>query len=135
MKGLIMDLKKMKEKTYKYFINAEAKDAVQKDGYALQYVKNQNDEICKQAVKQNGYALQFVKNQTDEICKLAVQQNGAALRFVKEQTDEICRLAVQQNGLALRFVKEDVLQETEELTLEEVCKELGRDIKIIKGDE
>jgi len=28
------------------------------------------------AIEQNGWALYFVKEQTEQICKLAVQQNG-----------------------------------------------------------
>jgi len=108
-----MDLKKKKNEYYRYFTR----------------------EAAIQAVQQNGFALRFVKNQTDEICRLAVQEDGIALQFVKNQINEICKLAVQQNCLALQYVNEDVLQETEELTLEEVCEELGRDIKIIKGDE
>ena len=36
-------------------------EAVKKDGYALQYVKEQTDTICLEAVKNNGYALQYVK--------------------------------------------------------------------------
>ncbi len=55
---------------------------------------------CK-IVRLNGYALKYVVNQTDEICKLAVCQDGYALYYVKNQTDEICKLAVQQDGWAL----------------------------------
>ena len=36
----------------------------------------EDEASCKLAVQQYGNALQFVKDQTDEICKLAVQQNG-----------------------------------------------------------
>ena len=38
-------------------------------------------EICKLAVQQNGNALKYVKEQTDEICKLSVQQYGDAIFF------------------------------------------------------
>ena len=34
------------------------------------------------AVEQNGYALQFVKDQSEAICLKAVEQHGDALRFV-----------------------------------------------------
>ncbi len=37
-----------------------------------------------QAVQQNGDALEFVKEQTPEICLAAVNQNGRGLLFVKE---------------------------------------------------
>ena len=63
-----------------------------------------NNNFCKIAIQQNGLALQFVKEQTDELCKLVVQQNGYDLRYVNEQTEELCKLAVQQNGSALRHV-------------------------------
>jgi hypothetical protein len=93
--------------------NDMCKIAVQQNGLALQYVKNQTDEICKLAVQQNSDALHYVKNQTDEICKLAVQKYGRALQYVKNQTDEICKLAVQQNGYALQYVENQT---------DEICK-------------
>jgi len=34
---------------------------------ALEYIKEQNNEICLKAVKQNSFALEFVKEQTNEI--------------------------------------------------------------------
>ena len=40
-----------------------------------------------EAVIQNGQALQFVKEQTNEICLEAVKQDRNALQFVKEQTN------------------------------------------------
>src|SRR6185369_15946431 len=63
--------------------------AVQNNGYALQYVKEQTPEICLAAVQNNGYALQYVKDvreQTPEICLAAVQKDGSALQYVKKQT-------------------------------------------------
>ncbi|EGT3944791.1 TPA: DUF4116 domain-containing protein [Clostridioides difficile] len=47
------------------------------------------DNSKEEAVKQNGLALEFVKEQTEEICLIAVRQNGLALEFVKEQTQEV----------------------------------------------
>jgi hypothetical protein len=101
------------------FINDEMmtdelyKLAVQRNGFSLQYVKEQTEEICKLAVRQYGFSLRHVKDQTEELCKLAVRQNGYALRDVKIQTEEICKLAVQQYGCALKFVKDQT---------EEICK-------------
>jgi hypothetical protein len=56
--------------------------AVETDGYALRYVKDQTPEICIKAVETNGYALQYVKDQTPEICIKAVETNGYALQYV-----------------------------------------------------
>ena len=36
--------------------------AVESDGYALCYVKDQTEGICLKAVERNGYALQYVKD-------------------------------------------------------------------------
>ena len=81
--------------------------AVQKDGLALQFIKQEfkTDEICKLAVQRDGYALQYVENKTDEICKLAVQCSSVALRYVRNQTDELCKLAMLRNEYALEMVK------------------------------
>jgi hypothetical protein len=89
-------------------------DACRQDGMALQFVKEQTEEICLEACRQDGMALQFVKEQTEEMCLKAVTQDPLLLEFVKEQTEEICLKAVEQNGMALEYVKE----QTEELCLE-----------------
>ena len=49
------------------------------------------DDVPKSAVQNNGLALQYVKNQTDEICNLAVQENELALQYVKNPTNKKCR--------------------------------------------
>jgi hypothetical protein len=91
-------------KTKKNLKGDEAMNAVKQNGYALQYVTEQTEQICLEAVKQNGYALQYVTEQTEQICLEAVKQNGDALRYVNEQAEQICLEAVKQNGDALRYV-------------------------------
>jgi sporulation protein YlmC with PRC-barrel domain len=59
-----------------------------------------------EAVKQNGMALEFVKDQTENICMEAVKQCGFALKFVKDQTEKICIRAVKQNCSALPFIND-----------------------------
>ena len=67
-----------------------------------------------------------------KIVLAAVKQNGDALQYVKEQTEE-CLEAVRKNGCALRYVNIDAITPSAvEMTLEQVCKELGKNIKIIK---
>jgi hypothetical protein len=66
------------------------------------------EEVCN-TIKSAGYALRYVRNQTEEICKLAVQDDGEALQYVHNQTEEICKLAVQQNGDALKYVSDDFI--------------------------
>ena len=79
------------------FPSNQSLEAVQKDGWALEYVKEQTPEICLAAVRQNVWALNWVKEQTPEICLVAVQQCGLALMSIKEQTPEICLAAIQQD--------------------------------------
>ena len=38
----------------------EALEVVKRNGYALQYVKEQTEAVCLKAVERNGYALQYV---------------------------------------------------------------------------
>ena len=45
----------------------EAIKAVEKDGYALGYVKDQTQEICIKAVEKDGNALQYVKESAFDV--------------------------------------------------------------------
>jgi hypothetical protein len=103
----LQDYKGQYEKlsTKKNLQGKEALEAVKQNGYALQYVAKQTDEICLEAVKQDGYALCYVARQTDEICLEAVKQNGYALCFVESRFfegdgDEIIEL----NGVKYRKI-------------------------------
>ena len=42
-------------------------------------------EEVKEAIEIDGYLLQYVRNQTEEICKLAVQQNKDAVQYVSDE--------------------------------------------------
>jgi hypothetical protein len=66
------------------------------------------------AVEHNGYALRYVKEQTPEICMRAVESHGNALRYVKDQTPEICMKAVERNGYALQYVNPAVFDSEED---------------------
>ena len=56
--------------------------AVESDGDALQYVKDQTEAVCIKAVESDCYALRYVKDQTEAVCIKAVERNGDALRYV-----------------------------------------------------
>ena len=56
------------------------------------------------AVQNDGYALRYVKDQTAEIALAAVQADGEALRYVKDQTEAVALAAVQNDGYALQYV-------------------------------
>lgn len=106
-----------KLETKKNLRGREALEAVKLDGLALQYVKEQTEEICLAAVRQDGYALCYVKEQTEEICLEAVKRNVYALQFVKEQTEEICLAALKWDVCALQYVNEDLFKNEEIIEL------------------
>ena len=85
MKYTLEELKNKKKKIigFDYGDPDECLEAVKRDENALQFVKEQTEEICIEAVKQDGMALQFVKDQTEDICLEAVKQNADALKYVK----------------------------------------------------
>ena len=56
--------------------------AVENDGYALRYVKDQSEAVCLKAVERNGYALRYVKDQSEAVCLKAVESDGDALQYV-----------------------------------------------------
>jgi len=81
--------------------------AVKYNGLALQYVDEQDDEICTVAVGKNIYALEYVKNQDHDMCMNAVKKNSSIVEYVKIQSLDICLEAVRNNGLTLQYIKEE----------------------------
>ena len=66
--------------------------AVKQDIRSLQYVNTSPvltaeiiDDVSKYAVSEDGYALQYVDKQTEEICILAVNQNTNAAQYVNPE--------------------------------------------------
>jgi hypothetical protein len=44
-----------------------------------------NEEFFLKAVERNGDALQYVKEQSEAVCLKAVERNGDALQYVKKE--------------------------------------------------
>ncbi|HID9495110.1 TPA: DUF4116 domain-containing protein, partial [Clostridioides difficile] len=80
-------------------------EAMRENGWALQYVKEQTEEICMEAVREDGEALQYVKNQTLKVCIESIRQNKWALEYVKEQTKEICIYALKQDKHLIKYIR------------------------------
>lgn len=55
-----LKLNNLSENNIITYSGKKALEAVKQDGYALQYVKDQTQDICIEAVKQDGYALRYV---------------------------------------------------------------------------
>ena len=128
----IQELRRLKENSYEYFTKEDSLEAVIEEGSALQFVKNQDKDICLEAVKKYGTALRYVKNQDKDICLEAVREDGHALQYVKNQDKDICLEAVKQDGYAIYYVNSSIFDDIDgEMTLEEIEEELGKKIKII----
>jgi len=63
-------------------------------------------DACLKAVESDGYALRYVKDQSEAVCLKAVESDGDALQYVKDQSEAVCLKAVERNGYALRYVLE-----------------------------
>jgi len=81
-------------------------EAVKKDGYAIQYVRNKNKtpELYIAAVKQNPNIIEYIGERSPELCLAAVERDWLMISFIKNRTPEICIAAVNQNIEALEFV-------------------------------
>jgi hypothetical protein len=100
------------------FTEEEQKLAVQKNGYAIYYIKNPSEEIQKLAVKQNGEAIKYIDKPSEEIQKLAVQNDGYAIRYIDNPSEELQKLAVQKNGLAIHYI-DNPSEEVKKLAVQE----------------
>lgn len=90
-----------------------------------------NTKITLEQIKEIGKG-EIISYKGEEALE-KVKESGYNLQNVKEQTHEICLEAVRQNGDALRYVDISIFEdEVEELTLKQICEELGREVKIIK---
>jgi hypothetical protein len=104
---------------------------VSRNGLELEFVTEQNENLCKRAIKQNIYSYVFIKDndirkklqnfvleqdnslfdfideQSEELCVSLLKNNGLVLQYIKDKNQKYCYLAVQQNPLALQYVNKE----------------------------
>ena len=95
----------MENKTYDELIKI-----VKQDGYALEHIEEQDENMCMYAVENNGYAIRYVKDQTERVSVSAIKQNSNAIRYINNPTVDLIKMAVFLNGLSIQYV--DVNDET-----------------------
>ena len=71
----------------------------------LEAKKNLKGKEALEAAKRNGYALQYVKEQTPEICLKAVKQEADALQFVNEDMFSEDTEIITLNGKRYKLIK------------------------------
>jgi hypothetical protein len=108
------ELLKQKKEIETKLANLEKKNKVMlKDKYDVTDYECWYDyDYCLEAVKRNSFSLQYVKEQTEAICLEAVKQDGESLKYVKEQTEAICLEAVKVDGESLQYVDKRVFKLT-----------------------
>ncbi|ATZ81078.1 hypothetical protein BMW23_1033 [Bodo saltans virus] len=78
--------------------------AIMQDPDALAYVKHQNKKLCKSAIDLNPFTIEFVKEQTEELCILAITKDPFTIRHIKERNEKICRLAYEKNKKTIVYM-------------------------------
>ena len=91
-------------------------EAVEENGYAIQFISNPSEQVQLEAVKQNGYAIYNIKNPSEQVQLEAVKQNGCAIAYIKTPSEQIQLEAVKQNGYAIQFIE----NHSEQIQLEAV---------------
>lgn len=90
------------EESYAYKTYTAPKEeqlkAVQKRGYAIQYINNPSEEVKLEAVKQDGYVIQYIDNPSEEVQLEAVKQNDSAIQCINNPSEEMQLIAVKNNG-------------------------------------
>ena len=86
----------------------ERLEIVKKNGLYLEYIEDQNKDICEAAIKNHACALQFVKKQTAELCNLAISRDATTLRFVNPEfrTPMLLRKAIEKVPGAILYLDE-----------------------------
>jgi hypothetical protein len=57
---------------------------------------NKQKNYVKSPYKKNPYAIKFVNEQTEELCKIAIQKNSETIKCIKNPTLKLYKLAYQR---------------------------------------
>ena len=79
--------------------------AVDQNGDALRFLKQQTPDICLRAVQNKGVALQYVLDPTPEVLIAAVMNDGMAISFIENPSEELCQLAIRNNPEAISRIE------------------------------
>ena len=93
-------------------------------------IKNPSEDLQLAAVQRSGYAIQYIKNPSESIQIAAVQENGLAIGFIDNPLEPTQIAAVQQNGYAIEYIFKKGIVPSEDVQLAAV-KENGDSIKFI----
>ena len=97
--------------------------AVNKDGYAIEYIKNPSEEVQLAAVNKNGYAIRDIKNPTEKVQLAAINQNDDAFKYIKNPSEKVQLAAVNKNGTAIEYIFDKGIIPSEDVQLAAVNKE------------
>ena len=66
------------------------------------------DEWRKKKLKENGMLLEFIEEQNNEICEIAINQNPRAIKYVQHKTPELIDFAKRHYIKELKALTEDL---------------------------
>ena len=81
--------------------------ALNKSGWAIQYIKNPTEELQLLAIKNNYDSIRYIENPTEEAKKLAVSINYEALRYIKNPSYDIELIAIKNNEASISLINLD----------------------------
>jgi hypothetical protein len=90
---------------YKYFTKEESIEAIDENPFALQYVENQDEDICWYAINKNPYSYQNIRYPTKEMTDYCVSKRPYVLRYIEEQTLEMCKKGMSIDVDCFKYCK------------------------------
>jgi hypothetical protein len=81
-------------------------DAVERDGYAIVYIKDPSEAMQMVSVKERGNFIEYIETPSEAVQMAAVNQNGYAIHYIKNPTEAVQMAAVNQNGYAIEHIND-----------------------------
>jgi len=84
--------------------------AIRNKPEALQYVIEQDEDLCMRAIEMRPHTFKFVRRQTKALCIQAVTSHPDNLNLVLKQDDDICMAAIKRDLSTMKYVRIPLLQ-------------------------
>jgi hypothetical protein len=77
------------------------------NGNVLEYIEEQNEELCMNAIDENDYAFNYInpKLKTKKFIKKIIDKHPICIRYVNNPSKKLCMSVLRKNGLLLEYIK------------------------------
>jgi len=79
----------------------EQLEAVKRNVFSIQFIKNPSEEVQLESVKQNGYSIMCINNPSEKVQLESVKEDGYAIKYITNPSEEVQLAAVKQYGCAI----------------------------------